>query len=46
MKAIEKYLTKKGLSLKTKAKQKKSDITTSEKQKDLLVLIATDLGYL
>lgn len=47
MTAIEKYLNKKNIVLKPKkVKDNSSNISTSAKQKELLLKIAKDLGYL
>ena len=45
---IEKYVVKRGFILneKGKIKQKASDISTAAKQKDLLITIASALGYI
>lgn len=47
-KKIEKYLEKRGVkvAVKIKAAQKKADIGSAAKQKELLITIATDLGYI
>jgi hypothetical protein len=47
-KKIEKYLEKRGVKVnaKLKAAQKKADISTTAKQKELLIAIAADLGYI
>lgn len=45
---IEKYLIKRGVTFeeKSKVKQKTSHISTAAKQKELLLTIAADLGYI
>lgn len=45
---IEKYLEKRGVETKPKlkVKRKASDITTAAKEKELLITIASDLGYI
>ena len=44
---IEKFAEKNGLKLKPKReKESPSNINSSAKQKELLIKIATDLGYL
>jgi hypothetical protein len=45
---IEKYLLKRGVQIQPKIKtvQNQKDISTSAKQKDLLLTIAADLGYI
>jgi hypothetical protein len=47
MTAIEKFAKKKGIELKpVKVKDNLANINSAAKQKDLLIQIATDLGYL
>jgi hypothetical protein len=47
MKAIEKFAKGKGLELKpAKVKDTPASINSAAKQKELLLKIATDLGYL
>ena len=43
---LAQYLNKKGIEPKQKTKQNPSDISSAAKQKELLITIAKDLGYL
>ncbi len=43
---LAQYLNKKGIEPKQKEKQSPSNINSAAKQKELLVTIAKDLGYL
>ncbi len=43
---LAQYLKKKGIEPKLKTKLKASEISTAAKQKDLIISIAKDLGYL
>jgi len=47
MKSIEKFAKNKGIELKpVKVKESPANINSAAKQKELLLKIATDLGYL